>query len=164
MGSFDEIYTTYFSDVFRYARSLTQDEMSADELTQETFFRALRALPTFRGECELRVWLCRIAKNCFYSERKRQSRFADPTELESMPDGSDFTEALDDRDSALALHRQLHALPEPYREVFSLRVFGELSFREIGDLFGKNEHWACITYHRAKEKIVGNLKERTHPS
>lgn len=154
MNDFEEIYRTYFSDVFRYARSLAMDEQTAEELTAETFFRAMRSLSSFRGECEVRVWLCRIAKNLWLTEQKKKTRFAgDVSALEALPDGRDFAADLDDKQTALELHRILHGIEDPYKEVFSLRVFGELSFREIGGIFGKSEHWACVTYHRAKEKI-----------
>lgn len=153
MNHFEQIYRAYFSDVFRYARSLTLDEQAAEELTAETFFRAMRSLSAFRGECEIRVWLCRIAKNLYFSQQKRQRRFDPLDELPEQADSRDLEGDLADRQTALAVHRILHDLNDPYKEVFSLRVFGELSFREIGGLFDKSEHWACVTFHRAKEKI-----------
>lgn len=158
VNDFEQIYRAYFSDVFRYARSLTMDEHAAEELTAETFFRAMRSLSSFRGECEVRVWLCRIVKNLWLTEQKKKGRFAgDFSELERLPAGGDVAAELEDRQTALELHRVLHTLAEPYKEVFSLRVFGELSFREIGGIFGKSEHWACVTYHRAKEKILKEM-------
>lgn len=152
MDDFERIYKAYFSDVYRYAVSLTMDRPAAEDLTEETFFRAMRALPGFRGECEVRVWLCRIAKNLWMTERKKRAReCGEPPE--ELPAEGDFTRTAEDRDAALRVHRALHTLEEPYKEVFSLRIFGELSFGEIGALFGKTDHWACVTYHRAKEKI-----------
>lgn len=154
MSEFEALYDAYFSDVYRYARSLTMDEHLAEELTEETFFRAMRSLGTFRGDCEVRVWLCRIAKNLFLTEaRKRQRIVGNETLLEAAPDSRDLITEMLDRQTTLRLHRILHGLPEPYKEVFSLRVFGELPFAEIGSLFGKSAHWACVTYHRAKEKL-----------
>ena len=153
MGSFEEIYNTYFRDVFRYVRSLSGSEAVAEEVTEETFLRAMVSLGSFRGDCDIRVWLFRIAKNCWLTEKKKQSRLVPEDSLPDRAAADDVEQALADKESALAIHRVLHGIEEPYKEVFSLRVFGELSFRQIGEIFGKSEHWACVTYHRAKEKI-----------
>lgn len=157
MSDFEEIYQTYFSAVYRYARSLTLDEQAAEEITEETFYHAMRSLGTFRGECEIRVWLCRIAKNLWYSMQKKNQRFAGEEAMENLADERDLLAGIADKQTALEIHQILHGIDEPYKEVFSLRVFGELSFREIGGLFGKREHWACVTYHRAKTKILNQL-------
>ncbi len=161
MQDFETIYSTYFSQVYRYARSLTLDEQAAEDLTAETFLRAMRSLSAFRGECEIRVWLCRIAKNLWLNEQKKRGRLTDSPEetLAALSDGQDFTEAVADRDTARQLHRALHRLDEPYREVFSLRVFAELPFADIGELFGHNAHWACVTYHRARTKLLEEMEE-----
>ena len=79
-------------------------------------------------------------------------------DLERQPSPDQLEERLLDRESAMELHRRLHALPEPYREVFALRVLGELSFRDIGSLFEKGENWACVTYHRARKKIMEQME------
>jgi RNA polymerase sigma-70 factor (ECF subfamily) len=151
--SFDKIYRQYFDPVYRYVLSLTPDEHRAEEITQETFFKALRALDGFRGECSLKTWLCTIAKNVFVSDQRRKK----PLSLEESGDSPDRAagpeELAVEHAEALRLHKALHALPEPYREVFSLRVFAALSFREIGELFGKTENWACVVYHRARAKL-----------
>ena len=150
---FERIYRENFDTVYRYALSLTRDVYAAEELTQETFFKAMQAIDSFRGDCGVKTWLCGIAKNTFLSEKRRKH----PESLEELPeqaDGADTPEALAlDREESRRLHRALHALPEPYKEVFSLRVFGQLSFREIGELFGKTDNWACVVYHRAGSKI-----------
>ena len=159
MNDFESIYRDYFADVYRYTRSLTLDENRAEELTEETFFRAMRSLPSFRGECDVRVWLCRIAKNLYLNEQKKRNRYAGELP-EELPDGTDFIQEFTDRETALELHRILHRMEEPYKEIFSLRVFGEMSFRDIGDLFGKSEHWACVTYHRAREKLRQELQRK----
>ncbi|MBR6404630.1 MAG: RNA polymerase sigma factor [Lachnospiraceae bacterium] len=157
MDNLETLFEKHYSDVFRYLRGLTGSEDLAEELTQETFYRALRALKDFRGDCPPRVWLCQIAKNLYYEHLRKQKKTVSLEEEESLPElpdsGVPFETMLEDRDTAQALHRALHGLRDPYKEVFSLRVFGELSFRDIADLFGKTEHWACVTYHRAKAMI-----------
>lgn len=156
MIEFDEIYKRYFNDVYKYALSLTRDEHAAEEITQETFFKALKAIDKFDGRCKLYVWLCQIAKNAYFTGKKRIAKRSELIE-EPHPDAA-LEERLLNKESYFEIHRILHTLEEPYKEVFSLRVFGELSFRQIGELFGKTESWARVTYHRAKMKIKGDLQ------
>ena len=155
---FEELYRENFDLVYRYALGLTQDVHAAEELTQETFFKALQAIDGFRGECGLKTWLCGIAKNKFLSQQRQKK----PEPLDELPETRDPgvgpESAVLCKDESMRLHRLLHELPEPYKEVFSLRVFGQLGFREIGQLFGKTENWACVTFHRAKAKINANRK------
>ena len=154
MEDFQEIYDQYFTDVYRYALSLCRDPHLAEEITQETFFKALKKLDSFRGDCRLFVWLCQIAKNTYFSHRSKRTAnlSAEPKE-----DGS-AEESFLRNETSFEIHRILHSLPEPYKEVFSMRVFGELSFRQIGVLFGKTENWARATYYRAKVKIKEELE------
>ena len=154
---FQEVYELYFKDVYKYVLALCRDEHMAEEVTQETFFKALKNIDTFRGQCKLYVWLCQIAKNTYFSQaaKEKAKRYCDGITEET----EDLLEkALMTRESAFEIHRILHDLEEPYKEVFSLRVFGELSFKQIGQLFGKTESWARVTYHRARLKIREELK------
>ncbi|MBP5239472.1 MAG: sigma-70 family RNA polymerase sigma factor [Oscillospiraceae bacterium] len=138
--------------VFSYAMTLAGDRSQAEEITQETFFRAFSKQSEFRGESDEVTWLCAIAKNFWLDEKRRGKR------TEAMPEemtdtGTGPEQAAMDRDSSFRIHMALHQLEEPYREVFELRVFGELSFREIGMIFSKTENWARVTYHRARLKL-----------
>lgn len=160
MTDFESIYEFYFNDVFRFLRGLTQNEHLAEELTQQTFFKALKSINQFRGDCDVYVWLCQIAKNNYFSYLKKQKLISNLDEISNfIPTQDNFEHMLMDKELAFQLHQVLHTLKEPYKEVFSLRVFGELPFRQIGLLFGKSEHWACVTYHRAKEKIQKEMEE-----
>lgn len=161
MKSFEEIYKQHYEDVYKYLRGLTADEHLAEDLVSETFLRAMKSLDKFRGDCDLRVWLCQIGKNSYLSYVKHQNRFTDDEISEEIvATESSIEKLLADKEVAFDVHRALHKLKEPYREIFSLRVFGELSFREIGKLFQKSDHWACVSYHRAKEMIKKNLSKR----
>lgn len=157
MKDFEKIYSEYYDMVFQYVLSLCKNKQCAEEITQEAFFKALKSINTFRGECKLSVWLCQIAKNTFYTETKRQQRQLDYP-LECVPFEETIEQKLLDKETASHIHRLLHLLDEPYKEVFWMRAFGELSFREIGVLFGKTENWARVTYHRAKMKIKEGIK------
>ncbi|MBE6850344.1 MAG: sigma-70 family RNA polymerase sigma factor [Ruminococcus sp.] len=160
MENFESLYRSYYEDVFRFLRGLSGDEHLAEELTQETFFRALRSLDTFEGKSDIRVWLCAIAKNRYYTWCQKQNRFSETEDPDALPsEGTHFTELLADKEQALKIHGFLHDLQEPYKEIFMLRIFGELSFREIGRIFGKTEHWACVTFHRAKAMLQKKVKE-----
>lgn len=156
----EELYRTYFDIVYRYIRSISQDGSLAEEVTQETFFKALKKADQFRGDCDVRVWLCQIAKNTLYDHLKKQKKQLlgdEKLEEAESADGELLEEKLVQRSQAMEIHKVLHRLSEPYKEVFSLRVFGELSFGTISSLFGKSESWARVTYHRACKKIREEL-------
>ena len=141
--------------MYKYALSLSRNPGIAEEVTQETFFKALKSIDSFRGQCRLYVWLCQIAKNTYFTYAGKQAKAAAEQEFSS---GETMEEKLLTKETAFEIHKLLHNLPEPYKEVFSLRVFGELSFSQIGELFGKTESWARVTYHRARLKIKEELK------
>ena len=153
---FEEVYQLYFQDVYRYALSLTRDEHTAEEITQETFFKALRSIDQFDGRCKVYVWLCQIAKNTYFTQSQRAAK---GEQLSQDPPQSDsLEERMESRETAFEIHKILHDMRDPFKEVFSLRTFGELSFKQIGELFGKTESWARVTYHRAKMMIKEELQ------
>lgn len=161
MTDFDRIYRAYFGDVYLYLLRLCHDEALAEEIAGETFFRAMQALPKFRGECSVRVWLCQIAKNYYFTYSKKQ-RKASEAIAEDVPDPTPAPEEIAVRRSDIeAISAHLHALPDPYKEVFMWRVFGEMSFRQIGDIFHKTANWACVTYHRARAILRAEMED-TH--
>ena len=148
---FDGLYNAYADDVYRYALSLCGNQHTAEDITSETFLKAIKASESFRGDCSVRVWLCQIAKTTYFNLAKRSKYIAEmPADI---PSGEDLERQLLNRTQALEIHKTLHLLDEPYKEVFSLRFFAELSFAEIGELFKKSESWARVTFHRAKNKI-----------
>jgi RNA polymerase sigma-70 factor (ECF subfamily) len=148
----ETIYEQHFKNVYRYALSLCRNETVAEDITNETFLKAIHAIDKFNGNCDIKVWLCQIARNTYFSLLKK-AKHTVPLEPEITDMDGDFVEKLMDRASVLEIHRCLHRLEEPYKEIFSLRTFGELSFAEIAGLFGKTENWARVTYHRAKLKL-----------
>lgn len=154
MEEFEAVYRQYFADVYRYALALSRDVHTAEEVTQETFFKALTAIDSFRGQCPLRVWLCRIARNQYLTLCRERARYTEDT---AERGDSGIEEGFARQETARQLHRLLHDLPEPYKEVFSLRTFGELPFSQIGELFGKTESWARVTYFRARGKLKEGL-------
>ncbi len=158
MDDFENVYSDYYDTVFRYILSLCKDEAWAEDITQEAFFKALKQIDSFRGECKLSVWLCQIAKNTFYTEAKKRQRETSAEPLETIPADDTALQELMDQEDVFALHKALHTLDEPYKEVFWMRTFGELSFKDISAICGKTESWARVTYHRAKMKIKEGLQ------
>ena len=152
------LYETCYMRVFSYVMTLSGDRSLAEELTQETFYRAFTRQREFRGESDEVTWLCAIAKNLFADEKRRANRRGEIPE--DLPDQSkSVAKTVEDQDSSFRIHMALHQLEEPHREVFELRVFGELSFREIGVIFGKTENWARVTYHRARIRLQERMDD-----
>lgn len=148
------VFKQYFREVFLYVRSLSADETTAEEVTQETFFKALKPIDQYDGRKDIRAWLFTIARNTYYSQLRRQKHLSDDALPETTSPQQDFTLQFVDEERALLIHRFLHEMKEPYKEVFNLRVFGELSFEKIGSIFGKSAGWARVTYYRAKQQIA----------
>ena len=157
MQTFDGIFKEFSPMVFRFLLSLCGEESLAEELTSETFYQAYLHIGQYRGECKLETWLCQIAKNALYKEQKRQKRMTHqhpPSETAECA----LLEAMGNKEQALQIHKHLHLLKEPYKEVFMLRIFGELSFKEIADICGKSESWAKVTFYRAKNKLIEEME------
>ena len=151
----ERLYEACYMRVFSYVMTLTRDRHQAEEITQETFFRAFSKLNSLRGESDEVTWLCAIARNLAVDEQRRQRRFGELPE-EAVAREKAVEQTAVEEDDSFRVHMALHGLEEPYREVFELRVFGELSFAQIGRIFRKTENWARVTFHRARAK----LKER----
>lgn len=162
MEDFEAVYVRYFDSVYRYVFSLCRDRAAAEEITQEAFFRAMEHIDRFEEKCTLYVWLCQIAKNTLFTYEKRQKRCISEEDagLSQWPEPGFEGEILD-KETAWRLHQLLHRLSEPYKEVFSLRVFGELPFSQIGELFGKSDSWARLIFYRAKKELRRDLDEDT---
>lgn len=159
---FEEIYLLYFADVYRYALKLSGNESVAEEITSDTFFKAMNNIHRFKGECDLRVWLCQIAKHRYYDNLRKNQKL---TSMEShqWDQVADATipvmEQLTQANQLKQIEKWIHTLGEPYKEVFMWRIFADLSYKQIAQLFGKSENWACVTYHRAKKQIQIKMKE-----
>lgn len=156
---FEEIYELYFKDIYRFLLGLSRNEPLAEELTQETFFKALKAVNRFDGSKDIRAWLFTIARNTYYSYCRTHKIIVSVEELtQDIPSSVRVEDHLTDEDSAFAIHQYLHTMAEPYKEVFTLRVFGELPYEKIGQLFGKSAGWARVTFYRAKRQISEHME------
>ena len=154
----ERLYNAYYMRVFSYVMTLAGDRQASEEITQEAFFRAFSKSAEFRNESDEVTWLCAIAKNCFVDETRRRNKTGPiPEELPAA--GKSIEQQVSDKDSSFRIHAVLHTMEEPYREVFELRIFGELSFSQIGTIFGKTENWARVTYHRARLKLQERMND-----
>lgn len=160
---FEKIYDTYFDDVYLYVRRLSGNEHVAEEIASETFFKAMSSIKNFRGECDIRVWLCQIAKNSYFSYLKKNGKTIgfDDVKLQDSADPNALLprKIPNEKEDIRQAQKAVHTLPELYREVFMWRVFADLSFKQIGELFHKTDNWACVTYHRARKMIKSRLEE-----
>ena len=153
MDDMDAIYRSHAQTVYKFLLAQCHDPDLAEDLTQETFYQAVRSIGRFDGSCKLSVWLCQIAKHLWYQYLRKHQR--EPSSLESVSESiaPSAEDGLLEQEGRLTLLRQIHQLPELQREVVYLRAFGNLSFREIGDVLGKTENWARVTFYRSKEKL-----------
>ena len=145
----------------KFLLSLTHDEDLAEELTQETFFRAMRTISDYNGTCKLSVWLCQIAKHLWYQWLDKRNRHKQIGLTEEIHGGESPESSTIMQVEKLALYKAVHSLPEPMRELVHMRLTGEFSFAEIGEILGKNENWARTTFYRAKQKIVEKMEGLT---
>lgn len=162
---FEVLYNSYYKQVFSYVMTLAKNRERAEEITQETFTRALASGKGYRKESGELTWLCSIARNFFIDDTRRKKHETEMPrseetgeEIEIAAD-TNIEMSVEDEDSSYRIHMILHTLEEPYKEVFQLRVFGELPFEKIGTIFGKTENWARVTYHRARLKIQERMEE-----
>ena len=159
MMDMDSIYREQANAVFKYLMTLCYEEDTAQELTQETFYQAVKSADKYNGSCKVSTWLCQIAKHLWYQELDRRKRKGTSQLDENLvsPKAA-LEEELCIKEEKMELFRKVHVLEETAKEVVLLRLTGEFSFREIGDIFGKNENWARVTFYRAKQNLPGKTE------
>ena len=161
MEDLSEIYKSYANEVKLFLLCLTSSEDLAEELTQETFFQAVKSIHRYNGQCKITVWLCQIAKHCYFDYLKKAKYrnhmsidYLTTTGVDIRSD-EDLPEITMMKESTLReIHREIRQLQEPYAEIFLLRITMDLSFKEIGTIYEKSENWARVTYYRAKCKLA----------
>ena len=158
MLDMDAAYKDYANYVFKFLMTLCMEENTAEELTQETFYQAVRTANKYDGSCKISTWLCQIAKHLWYQELARRQRksavpLADLNGEARVSDALTLEQAFSVKDEKMALFRKVHLLSDIEKEVVLLRLTGAFSFKEIGDIVEKTENWARVTFYRAKQKI-----------
>lgn len=158
-GITDEVLSAEYDAVYHYCLTFCKSENEARDITQEAFLKAFGAKDNFHGNSSLYTWLCRIAKNLYLNRLKRLGREIPTEQLPENGDKISLENYIDGKEGLFYIHKILHKLDEPYKEVFSLRVFGELPFADIAGLFSKTESWARVTYHRARKSIIEQIRK-----
>lgn len=155
MQNIEQIYEEYFETVKRYLFCLTHNNDIAEEITQETFYRAVKKINTFKGECKISVWLCQIAKNIWYNELKKNKRMENIIEKKNTYETieNELENMIISKENKLEIYKKIQKLDEKTRSVMYLRITGELSFKEIGSILNKTENWARVTFYRGKERL-----------
>ena len=162
MTSIEDLYKLYYKDIYAFLFSLSKQSDVAEEITQDTFLKAIQGIDRFKGTCDIRVWLCQIAKNTYFSylkKHKRELPTSPEEEANEIVSDVNIEECLENRETVMEIHKILHELEDPYKEVFHLRVFGGLPFSDIAYLYGKTDVWARVTYHRAINMIRDKMEE-----
>lgn len=154
MISMDEIYRQYSRMIYAFLLSKTNDGDIAEELTQETFYRAIKNVESYQRDSKISTWLCGIAGHVWQEYlRKNKRQEIDGYRESSLVVPSAESQLLENWDS-LKLLKILHHLKDPAREVIYLRLIGNLSFRDIGEIMEKSETWARVTFYRGKLQIL----------
>ena len=154
MQDMEQIYEQYFEIVNKYLFCLTHNNDISEELTQETFYKAVKKINTYKGECKISVWLCQIAKNLWYDYCKKNKKVIRvEEELLEIGELDSIEEKVISNDEKILLYKKMQMLDEKTREVIYLRITGELSFKEIGIILNKTENWARVTFYRGKNQL-----------
>ena len=155
MQDMKKIYEEYFETVNKYLFCLTHNNDISEELTQETFCKAVKKINTYKGDCKISVWLCQIAKNLWYDQCRKNKKIitTDQNDLLETQDINSLEDKIIFNDEKMLLYRKMQKLDEKTREVIYLRITGELSFKEIGIILNKTENWARVTFYRGKNKL-----------
>lgn len=155
MLNIEKIYEEYFNAINRYLFCLTHNKDISEELTQETFYKAVKKIDTYNGNCEMFVWLCQIAKNLWYDKCRKNKKISNVSDeiLLNLQEEDTTEDIIMFHEEKLELYKRIQNLDEKSREVVYMRITGELSFKEIGKILKKTESWARVTFYRAKQKL-----------
>ncbi|MDE5738429.1 MAG: sigma-70 family RNA polymerase sigma factor, partial [Oscillospiraceae bacterium] len=150
---FEKIYQAYAEDLYYFILQICRNEHLAMDILQDTMLKAVTSIDKFKGECSMKTWLCTIAKHIYFdSLKKAESKNISLEILPEHAEQNNFEQKILDSEQALQIHKILHHLEEPYREIFMLRVFAELKYADIGAIFNQTENWAGVMFYRAKKK------------
>jgi len=156
---FEELYSMCFRRVYRFALSLCRSPAEAEEIAQETFFRAMDRISDLPADASVEAWLLRIAHNLFISSCRKKKKIDPYAQTEAIAAEGGLEDKLSDEAQAGEILRHLHELDEPYKEVFTLRALGDVPYAKIASLFGKGENWARVVYFRARRQLLERMEE-----
>ncbi|MEH7226546.1 sigma-70 family RNA polymerase sigma factor [Bacillus sp. JJ1566] len=151
----EELYKEVQPRIYAFFFIKTSSKEIAEDLTQEVFYEALKSIHTFSQQSTIQTWLFSIAKNRLLKHYRSKKYKTQLTELLKKETGESTTpeEVLLKKEVKQNLIEYINRLDDVSKEVVTLRIYGELSFKEIGSLLGKSENFARVTFHRAKLKL-----------
>ncbi|MBQ3817450.1 MAG: sigma-70 family RNA polymerase sigma factor [Clostridia bacterium] len=158
MTNFEKLFNDNRGFIYKYLIKLCRDESLAEELTQETFFRAYINIAKLRNEEKIAVWLCQIAKNTYFAWYNEHKKFESHFEVDTLAEVNNIEESFCEKEITKEALSCLHQLEEPYKEVFMLSVLGQVPMKDISEIFGKSESWARVTFYRAKQKLTERMR------
>ena len=156
MKEFEAIYDEYFKDIYVFILSLTKDPGVAEDVVQETFIKTLKNINSLRDSTKLKPWLFQIAKNTYLTQVSKNIKTVSIDEVEAISSRDEVAEFIN-KDTASQIHKSLHKLKDPYKEVFYLKVFADLSYKEIAEIYDHKETWVRQIFHRSKIMIKENI-------
>ena len=155
MYNTDEIFQEYGEFIYKYLLRISNNKELSEELMQETFYRAIKSIDKFDGTCKFSTWLCEIARHLWLQQlRKNKVRNSDVLNENIISTNRKIEEEICLKEEKMEVFKKIHMLNEVAKEIVLLRITGAFSFKEIGEIFGKSENWARITFYRAKKKIM----------
>lgn len=153
MREIEELYRQYYDVIFKYLMCLSKNKEIAEDLTQETFYKMIKKINTYKGKAKFSVWLCEIAKNTYYDELRKNKKISKNEEIDNIISDQNLETDYIEKEQKLKTYEKINQLDEITRRVLYLRINSELSFKEIGEILGKTENWARVTFYRGKQKI-----------
>lgn len=153
MHEIEELYKQYYDVIFKYLICLSKDKDIAEELTQETFYKMIKKINTYKGKSKFSVWLCEIAKNTYYDELRKSKKIVKNENIENVVSDQNLENEYIEKEEKISTYEKINKLDEITKRVLYLRINSELSFKEIGEILGKTENWARVTFYRGKQKI-----------
>ena len=160
------VYQCYYKEVYGFCFQLCgQNAHLAEELTQNAFYKAILSADSFKGNCEIKTWLCRIARNDYLNYLRKEKHLSKTQAAEQLleltPDPQpSVLQKIEDSENVLEILQTLDTLEPPYCEIFRLKIINDMDYKQIATLYGKSENWARVTFYRAKQKIIEALKEK----
>ena len=155
MRKIEKIYRDYYDIVFKYVLCLTHDKDLSEDITQETFVKMIKNIDKFEGKSKLSSWLCEIAKNLWIDYLRKNKRKVELNEENTLniESSQNIENEYIEKENESAVLEKIKTLDDVSQRVMFLRIKGEMSFKEIGDILGKSENWARVTFYRAKQKV-----------
>ncbi len=161
---FNRLVERYWDRLYRWLYRMTRDRHTAEDLTQETFLKALGAVQSFRPGSNFRAWVFRIGHNNFVNQKRSERRTKHQLpEDAAAPDVGGVEITTENREALEVIHQAVADLPDDFRSALLLRVEEGLSFREVAKILGTTEETARWRVFKARQKLMKVLSPELLP-